>query len=512
MKIKEILFIACWVLLIVPVWGQIVQPQRYEIELEPYDNYFQVIPASEEGLILVRETKERNRNGDHQWQMVKLDTALNEEWVDTFYVDYKFYFTGYDYHNEKIYLLFNNGPYAKDDLTLFEFALPDRKPKILTIEKTFPINLTEFEMVGGSAIFGGYVNYRPTVFLYDLPQEKLIVLPGFYMDRSELIQVEVDDEKEIFRVLITTRTFDKRNTIAIKTFDQKGELLINRTIKPDNDYNLLYGQSSTLTNGQQFIAGTYSQIKTARRGKESYSRGIFIAKLDVNGEQHVTYYNYADLENFFNYMKARRQERVKKRIERRRIKGKKIRFNYRLLVHDILERKDGTYVMLGEAYYTTYSNRSDRLGWGSFHYASPFYFQNVFAGYRYTHAVVIGFDSKGKLLWDNSFEINDVISFNLEKFVNVDQQRDKLVLLYIYENVIRSKIIKGDEVLEGKSFDDIALKFENEVADDNDSEVGGLNQWYDDYFYAYGVQDIKRISESNSRKREVFYVNKIRYK
>jgi hypothetical protein len=491
--------------------AQVVQPGRFEIMLEPYDNYFTTISADEEGIIMYRETKERNAEGHIGWQVIMLDTALQEKWRELFYIDQEYFINGYDYHQGKLYLLFNNGPYANDEYMLFEIDLRSRTTQSFNIQKNFAMALTEYEMVGDAAILGGYVNYRPTVILYKLKEKRLLVLPGFYLDRSELIQVEVDDERGIFRVLTTVRTFDKRNTIAIKTFDASGELLVNSMLKPEQGLNLLYGRATSFIGNEAYIAGTYSQNRSANRGAESYSRGIFIARIDDLGEQVINYYNYADLENFFSYMKVKRQERVKRRIERRRIKGKKIRFNYRLLVHDVIPRKDH-YIMLGEAYYPTYSNRYDAFG-GFSSVNNPYLYASSFSGYRYTHAVVLGFNEKGKLLWDNSFEINDVVSYKLEKFVNVDIDQDKLVLLYLYENVIRTKLIQGQEVLEGKSFNDIRLKFEDDVVNNSDDEVGGLNTWYDDYFYAFGVQKIKNLRDTGvSLNREVFYVNKIIYK
>ncbi|MDQ3395199.1 MAG: hypothetical protein M3512_13955, partial [Bacteroidota bacterium] len=135
-----------------------------------------------------------------------------------------------------------------------------------------------------------------------------------------------------------------------------------------------------------------------------------------------------------------------------------------------------------------------------------------FDGYKYTHAVVAGFDRNGKLLWDNSFEINDVESFQLEKFVKASVEKDRIVLLYLYENVVRSKIINNDEVLEGKSFNDIKLKFEDDVVNNGDNKVGGLEYWYGNNFVAFGVQKIRNATvKFPLTQREVFYINKINY-
>jgi hypothetical protein len=120
--------------------------------------------------------------------------------------------------------------------------------------------------------------------------------------------------------------------------------------------------------------------------------------------------------------------------------------------------------------------------------------------------VVMGFNERGKLLWDNSFEINDVRTFTLEQFVKLERQDDRLALLYIFENRLRSKIIKGNTVVEGKNFEPIKTRFENERAVADREIINKLDYWYNDFFLAYGVQE---ISNPVWGKRRVFFINKI---
>jgi hypothetical protein len=136
-----------------------------------------------------------------------------------------------------------------------------------------------------------------------------------------------------------------------------------------------------------------------------------------------------------------------------------------------------------------------------------------FEGYKYTHAVVFGFDRRGRLIWDNSFEINDVTSYTLEQFVQVSLSDEQMALVYMYENEIRTKIIQGNDVVEGKTFNELELSFEDDIVDYTRSEYGGLEKWYDGYLYAYGVQKIKNTKGERVRsEREVFFINKIVYR
>ena len=103
-------------------------------------------------------------------------------------------------------------------------------------------------------------------------------------------------------------------------------------------------------------------------------------------------------------------------------------------------------------------------------------------------------------------------SYYLTPLVETCVKNGKIILLYNYENVIRSKIIEGNQVVEGKSFDNISLKFENDEVKNEDSKFGGLEHWYNDSFYAYGVQNIKNDKHPGVKlNRKVFFVNKIIY-
>jgi hypothetical protein len=506
---KRVILFVAFIFYFYQLYPQINQPQRFEVELNTSDNHFTVIPAGKDGMALVRESSERGWYSEAQYEIVKLDTALNQEWAKNYSIDYRLSFRGYDYHDGSIILLFVSKYTNKNELTIFKIdgKTSDMEKFELLLDVT--VELSHFEMVGESAILGGYINYRPAIFMYNLSKKRLLALRGFYIDRSEIIQINVDDDKEIFHVLATIRTFDRVNTIMMKTFDKNGELLNSTTLRPEEDYSLLYGQATTTNSGELLIAGAFSKTRSTKQGKESYSAGIFIAKVDEWGEQSINYYNYANLDNFFNYMRAGKQKRVQAKIERKKIRGKQIRFNYRLLVHSIIQKNNGDYIMVGEAYYPTTITRS---GFGSGFYSYPTYSQAI-KGYQYTHAVVIGFNSAGKLIWDNSFEINDVESFRLEKFVHADVRDDKIILFYNFKNVIRTKIIEGEDVLEGKSSEDIMLKLSDDVVDNNDNLVGGLEEWYDNNFIAYGIQRLKKVGpDPQRRRRDVFFVNKIYYK
>ncbi|MEL7002896.1 MAG: hypothetical protein AAFN93_09215, partial [Bacteroidota bacterium] len=313
---------------------------------------------------------------------------------------------------------------------------------------------------------------------------------------------------ETFDVVLTGRTFDKRSTLFINTFDSDGNLIKNISLDSERAKSLLFGRAETLDENLQIVAGVYGRYNS------EFSRGVFVGSINAFGEQQLQFYNYAEFKNFFNYLKARRERRVKNRIERRKIKDKKIKFNYRFLVHELIQMGD-QYIMLGEAFYPKYKtvtgSQSGFFGPGSIN-RGLISTQLVFDGYRYTHAVKTHYDSEGELLWDNSFEIDDLISFELEQFVHATPREDKIALLYVFDNTIRSKVIQGDDVIEGKELVDIRLQFDEDEVTKKGTNIMGLNSWYGNVFYTFGTQNVKNNTVGGAQLlRDVFFINKVVY-
>ncbi|MEQ8417281.1 MAG: hypothetical protein RIF36_03155 [Imperialibacter sp.] len=485
----------------------IEQPKRVEFEIKNtnYEDYV-VYSCEEEGLSVYHQTEHKNKDG-YLWEFIKLDTALDMKWRRELYLPFASRIIGYDYSPGFMYYLIREKQYKQEELLVMRMDLEKGDTTKFNINTVFPVNLTQFEVVGSTILMGGYTNYRPVIIRYNLFDQRPQVVPGFYADYAEILRLETDDRLRTFTVTMSEKTTDKRTTISVRSFSESGDMIRNILLQPDESKSLINGAPAHLEMDRQFIAGTYGHKRS------TYSRGLYIATVGSDGQQKIDYYNYADLENFFSYMRAKREQRIKEKISRRKVQGKRVKFNYRLLVHDIIQDGD-KYTLYGEAYYPRYSNYSGYERFGGYTYGrSNTYFNPNFLGYKYTHAVVMTFDKSGKLLWDNSFEINDVTSYDLQQFVHVSTSGDEVALLYMFENVIRSKIIKSDEIIEGKTFNDIELTFEDDEVRVSDNEVGGLSVWYGKTFYTYGIQDIKNLKDNRvNLNRNVFFINKVVYR
>ena len=474
---------------------QVLQTNRYELPLEKND-YYEVMPSQEDGIFLHRRLY---TNTDDKIEIIKLDTAFQVNWKGYLSVDKRLMLMAKRAVGGKFFLLLRHPDWKRNNMQLYAVSEANGEYTNYQVKNFIPFTPTEFQITERAALIGGYYNQVPVVLYFSFETLRSKILPGLFNESGELTQIKTFDDGT-FDVVISARNFKKQQTVWIKSYDAGGDLQSNYALDPEENKHLIFARAMKTEEDIQLIAGVYG-------GRNSeYSRGLFMASVDPAGLQQLRYYNYGDLENFFKYMKAKREKRVKDRIDRRKIKGKRIRFSYRFLVHEIVPYKN-QYVLLGEAFYPRYKSVDSKYGFfsGPASYAG---IRNgrVFDGYSYTHAVVMGFDQNGKLLWDNSFEINDVKTFTLEQFVKLEVQDDRIALLYLFENELRSKIIQNDEVLEGKTFEPIKTKKENEIVKKEETELSKLDYWYEDFFYAYGIQE---ITNPGTGKRRVFFINKI---
>jgi hypothetical protein len=490
-----------------PVSENIVQTNRTELPVSYEDPPYKVVSAEENGIFIFRDT-DNFEKGTQEYEVIRYDSTLLQTWVTRFRLNQQFTLKGYEYHQQRFYMMFNSRNSANNSILIVELNPKTGDTTMHQVQNIIPIQYSQFIVIGRTAVFGGYTDLLPTVYTYNLDNKKFRVIPGFYNKRSQLLEIKGNQDGMSFNVLTAERNFRKRNMIVMKTISTSGETLKKLEIQPEGNKNLIFARSMMRGKGEDFfIAGTYSDSRS------EYSRGIFVAKLndERRDDVEVKYYNYADFENFFDYLRDKRESRVRSRIARRKSIGKRNKFNYRLLVHDVIPNGEN-YMIIGEAFYPKYSNTapsnlsSSFTGMGAFTSGSSY-----FVGYKFTHAVAFEFTPEGSLVWDNSFELEDVLSYDLDQKVHVKINGPKTVMSYSYENELRTKILVNGEIEEGEAFTTVALKYADDEFSDRLSQDSFLQPWYDDWFFAYGIQRIQNNKNLQVEpNRRVFYINKFR--
>lgn len=483
------------------VSAQLQQESRFEIPLVEEDRVgYDIASARDAGLLLYKAYYSEKND---QLELIRLDTAMQKTWEGFLPIEKGYLPFASAVQGKACIFLMRNAADPFANFKLLSVQLDSGTYVQRTIRNAIPFTPSSFLAVEDAVFISGYFNYRPLVLHYSYKTDQARVLPGFFYEQGEITQMTDSGNGEV-DIIVSARFFDKKKSLWIRSYSHNGDLNKTIILQADPDKHLLFGRTITMPDGSQLVSGVYGR-------NMEYSRGVFVARLDPTGTYGIRYYNFAELQHFFRFMKAKREERVKKRIERRKVKGKKNRFNYRLLVDDLMV-VNGEVVMLGEAFYPRFVYPPS--GASTLPVAGMFATNNlVFDGFYYTHAVAIGFTPEGKIRWDNSFEINDVKSFRLEQLVKAVPRPESLTLLYLYGNDIRTKSITGSQLLEGKTKIPLRPLLKSDEVIDKSTFRSNLQRWYSDTFYASGIQRIKNLADLGiPSERKVFFVNKVAYK
>ncbi len=460
-------------------YPQVYQNGRLQIPINADIETYSVVPIDTAGIVLYRNFIGPKEN---MLELTRFDTAFKNVWKGYLPVPKEFSFVYAKAVDQKLYFFFKPYDPAKHNFYVTVAKIKDGGYVSYPIENLIPFNPSEFAVSKDALLIGGYFNLRPVVLFSSLTERKSFLLPGFLNEPGEITQIKTYPDGNV-DVIVSAKNSSHRKCLWIRQFNRTGEMLKTVVLEPGENKNLIFGRAAKTETNKQVIAGVYGR-------NTQYARGIFVAEVNPNSEYVIHYYNFADLKNFFHYLKAKKEKRIKERIERRKIQGKKIKFNYRFLVHEVVPYQD-QFIMLGEAFFSHYSSQNN---------------YSYFDGFEYTHAIVIGFDAHAKLLWDNSFQINDVRSYQLQQFVKIAPIQDRLVLLYLFENSIRSKIIQGSDVIEGTLQEQVKTLAGGRVMERN-TQNSKLDYWYGNHLLAHGVQNLKSSESNNVHK--VFFINKL---
>jgi hypothetical protein len=491
--------------------AQISQIKRIEIPLSPIETvYPKIATFKEKGILLYRTLLSSDAN---YIEFQKLDTALTQRWQGAITLDRSLSFITAKTREEFLVLLYWNKNSTNNDYEVVIVNHTNGNYSTYSIKNVIAFNPTDFDVTGNSVIIGGYLNFRPIVLHYSFVSKTIKVLPGYFNEPGEISQLKAYVNGS-FDIIVRVPNAAKGKSLWLRSYNADGNLASAIVLNPERHKNFIHGKSVRLNNGNQLIAGTYGR-------NTEYSRGFFFAVADSTGRSKVNYYNFSEFKKFFSFMRIRKENRIKGRIARRTSKGKQAKFSYKLVLHDLIPYQNH-FMLVAESYYPrysypTYSNRNfynSAMGFNPYLNQNPTYRGDyVFDGFVYTHAAIAGFNRSATLLWDNSFEINDIKNMQLEQYVQVIPKENKIDLAYLFENTLHTKTIEDSLVIAPKKIIPIQQNNAEEDSPKKDGEANFLTYWYDEYLIASGVQRLRNKALGRfAVERRVFYINKVKSK
>ncbi|MFH0893910.1 MAG: hypothetical protein V2A54_05695 [Bacteroidota bacterium] len=531
------------------LYAQKQKPLRVEFETKRTSNNYNIVPIGKEGVLLFYDDDEKTKEG-RKWIVTKYNTDLKEVWSEDIAipgaVDFIKYY--YDEAGKQLYIMLGrNRKYAseaafmtnnKGDFAILTVDVKDGKSKSVTGKLDAQTGVMDFKVLNGRAYISGWkmppaiagcfqgcftytciptltgvtmTRLKPFAMSMDVESGKENVQNFNFKKHSFAVGSQIDNKKgEPGVVVFIKNRPDKKSANAyLYRYNSDGEEVQKLALKTKGNKILNNAKFYRVNDKESIIIGTYDNLVVKLRNPMSpYSTGytneavgLYFAKFTDEAQDYIQFYPFSKFEDLFSYMNAKRKTKLDKKMDKAKKKGKAMDIQYSLLVHDIIPRKDH-FIMVAEAYYpqyhyeyyTTYVNGKMQTE-----------VRRVFDGYRYTHALVAGFDKEGELLFNNSFEVWDILTFNLKERVKVMPDGDNIILTYSTGGAISSKIVSGNSVIEGKTETKIETMSEDDKVKSNWSS--DMDFWYDNYFITYGYQRIK--DKKQKQKRTVFYFNKI---
>ncbi len=500
----RILLSTCWLLLsTLSVYGQMERANRLELPINADNSEsFDITTLGLRGVLVTVRKGGFYPNDPAEFRFLLHNTDLKELWSAGFKSDGRFE-PRLSYHNDDfLYWLFSED--NTDNIQILRVNLLDGTTETFEGELLDGMTMSHFKVLDNQAYIGGTHNTRPVVMSFAFFDKTTKVLPGLYANHIEISSIEVDPLRREVHVLVHTQK--KGCQFSVRSYSYDARPL--RTLEfGGEDHKLVSGKLLTVTDDELLLIGNYSTDCTP------YSQGIYVTRIG-HGEtgpadaDRIQFVEFSALKNFFKYLKPKQQEKMLAKIDKRKQENRDTKFRYRLLVHDPIATDEGL-MLVAEVFYPQYKGTAlpyvvnvPRVG--------PAAADRYFDTYRYTHAIVCGFDKQGNLLWDNCLPIPDLESAELTEMVQVSQQQDKLVMAYPYKGEIKTEVVQGNKTIrEGETF---SLKVgTNDRQKITDSENENLAAWYGQYFLACGFQKIVDDPNRGFNPREVFYLNKLTY-
>ncbi len=484
-------------------FAQLAQSNRIEYEQSFLKMDKSLVNLGRNGVLLYDYSIKLNGES-RDWEFTHLDTTLNEIWKTRISIDENYEVLNYDTLDNSVFLLLSD-QYKRRELIILKIDLENKKFVAQSFSNLVSMYSNQFRVIDDAKKFviGGYFNERPIVVIYDAITNQPKILPGLLNYKGELVQLSVVNQFNSINILINYLTTKTGGGMWLKSFDFDGNALKNTPLNVPNKFYVKSGKVISLDPEHHLFAGVYG------RKNSYYSQGVYFGLLGENSTDFDKLINYSELPNFFRYMRDRRYQRVISRIEKRKAEGKKTRFNYRVIVHDIV-LKDSVVLMLGESHSVDYKQQSG--------YSSPFGLQSsrtnsgyVFDGYRYTHGFILAINSAGEIIWDVSIKTSNIKKYDLEQVVNFTYNKSGSVLFYPERDILKYLEYFPGSTEYNEKEEKIALSYSGDIVRNSTNEPKVV-KWYGNNYLIYGTQWIKNFEDAGVKlNREVFFINKIHY-
>ncbi len=482
----------------------IIQKKRIEFEFKFLDRNYWAI-KNNNNIIVVNDFETGN---ELIWKFQFLDSNLKLYDEDEINLDRSYRMVNHFDAIDKVFFLFKKDYSSDKEYKIIILNTVNNSFREYNINIPFSLKADKLKNIGENIILSGRSNQnRSIVILYKTITNQLTILAGFYKLDQEVLDISIDLNQNTFKIIYLSKSLNNESHLINKTYSKQGDEISEVRIKSKN-YSIIDGRFFKISNNKSIVIGTFGKKKS------KYTRGLFFSKIEDNKQNFIKYHDYSKLSKFFYYLKDKKEEKVKKKIDKKRSLNKNIKLNYNLIIDEII-KNDSIFIISGESYFEEYNERGLYPTLTFYNSYSGNYDRTLdpnFNGYNHTHAILVGFNINGSMIWDNSIELNDIISIEEIKYVkvNVNNQSKNIFLLYFHKGIITLKLINQNKNLIDKSSIELSTLYKQDIIQESEKIMEGFQHWYGNNYFAHGIQKIKNKKDKDVKlNRRVFYINKI---
>ncbi|KAA3436423.1 hypothetical protein [Rufibacter hautae] len=468
------------------------QTYRSELASNSFDNEHHVQALPDSALLLV-SMKRNAWFGKNDFVLTKYDRQLKPVW-ETKYEHLPN--TGLLFiaaERGTIYLLFST--LTSQRLLLYQVNANTGLGK--ASEHTLPspdILFKEMAALNGQVFLSGVNKFTLNMLHLNPQHEEIKLLPAVFGTEKDLGEFRVDTLSKAVE-FVTAAANGQRTQVQVKRMNSDGDVTGTYFIQPDLNSranNTL--QPARLTPGDtlnKLLVGTYG-YRT-----DKYANGLFISTL----AGQIAYYDLYKLSRFFEYLSPRGERRMKAKLARKAEKERAMVMEHQVLLHPIMPHPQG-FALVGEVYYPHYSMIKGEYVKESGR-TPDFNDRKVrLDGYQFTHAIACVFDHEGKLLWDNTYKLQNLTYSTLDPTLKAGvSPAGNITLVYQEKDFVWHKTLKPNLSITNKEKTLVRLQEKTEKMVTSSNE--GIVHWYGGNFVAFGFQ---RIKPQHGSARTVFYL------
>ncbi len=426
---------------------------------------------------------------------MELVGTVNSDWKTRGYI----FRTAIDFDTTKVYF-YQQGKGRDVLITTYDIATGAVSSYEHKLEYSFYAN--NMTILNGMLILSGTSSKKACFVTLDPVNgtQNMVMMPG--VNRKRILESFVrDDSGKSITILYRDGTNMKLSTLFLTIMDSNGDMTLPVELDRDERYSIIDGTISWLNDKEFILSGTYGTKNS------SLASGMYVSKWNNFQQQFITYHSFADFEKFFDYLPARQQARVEKKAAKKKNQGKENYIKSLVTIHPAVSLEKG-YTVVGEVFHATYRTEY----YTTYVNGRPVQqTRQVFDGYQYTHAVVMGIDETGSLIYDHCFPMWLAEKpYSPRRNLRITRDNTKMEMVFCSGSTIVATTVDGPEI----STREVGSVGATEV--EGDAKVmtygSGSQYWYDNYYVMYFFQRIKnKGNEAVEKRRNVFVINKVEY-